>query len=247
MDCVSAYSSRIFMQEVLSLKQVYLMSKSMFVQLLIKSLFNSEAFFQSREISPPAAECRRPHTEPRPCQLLQLRPAQWRHPHRSSCGHPEPVHPLPGSRRHPRQQTAGSARQGRQAKSPEGGQRLTVRIGCLRNPGHAHHPHGLAPFVLGRGKPGGFKEQRDQGPFAGCARKLGGGCGDWLGSPVDSKPLFVLGSWPQQHEHRQRYSVWTVETVRCLKIKDGRMCLMKLPLVKHGKIHDISFMCVEPS
>ena len=40
------------MQEVLSLKQVYLMSKSMFVQLLIKSLFNSEAFFQSREISP---------------------------------------------------------------------------------------------------------------------------------------------------------------------------------------------------
>ena len=246
MECASMYSSRIFMQEVLSFKQVYLMSKSMFVQLLIKSLFNSEAFFQSREISPPAAECRRPHTEPRACQLLRFRPAQWRHPHRSSCGHPEPVHPLPGSRRHPRQQTAGSARQGRQAKSPEGGQWLVLRIGCLRNPGHAHHPRGLAPFVLRRGEPGGFREttahlQVVHGSWV-------GGCGDWAGEPSGFQTSFCVGvlataAWTQTALE----SVWTAETVRCLRIKDGRMCLMKPPLVKHGKIHDISLLCVEPS
>lgn len=58
------------MQEVISFKQIDLMTKSMYMQLLIKSLFNSKAFFQSREISQSAAQRRRPHTEPLPCQLL---------------------------------------------------------------------------------------------------------------------------------------------------------------------------------
>lgn len=51
MDHVLIYSSHILMQEVISLKQIYLMTKTTYMQLLIKSLFNSEAFFKSREIS----------------------------------------------------------------------------------------------------------------------------------------------------------------------------------------------------
>lgn len=39
------------MQEVVSLKQICVMTNTMYMQLLIKSLFNSKAFFKSREIS----------------------------------------------------------------------------------------------------------------------------------------------------------------------------------------------------
>lgn len=51
MDDVLIESSHILMQEVISLKQINLMTKTTYLQLLIKSLFNSEAFFKSREIS----------------------------------------------------------------------------------------------------------------------------------------------------------------------------------------------------
>lgn len=51
MDHVLIYSSHFLMQEVIPLKQIYLMTKTTYMQLLIKSLFNSKAFFKSREIS----------------------------------------------------------------------------------------------------------------------------------------------------------------------------------------------------
>lgn len=51
MDDVLIYSSHILMQEVISLKPINLMTKTTYMQLLIKSLFNSKASFRSRKIS----------------------------------------------------------------------------------------------------------------------------------------------------------------------------------------------------
>lgn len=184
------------------------MTRSTYEQLLIKSLFNSEAFFQPREISSPAAECGRSYTGPRPCQLSQPRSARRRHPRSGSCCHPEPLHPLRGSCRHPLQQTAESACQGRPAKSPEGGsgsQRESTA--CVNRP-HSPPPLQHGPPCLGErtwagmSVVGGRTLEGDSGAFAGCAPELGQGCGmkPVGGGSIDSKPLFVWGTLA--HEER---------------------------------------------